>query len=1115
MFVHLHIHTEYSLLDGMCRIPQLIQQAKVMGMDSLAITDHGAMHGVIDFYLAAKEAGIKPIIGCEFYVAPSSRHNKTSSEKKPYHLVLLAKNSEGYHNLLQLTTRAHLEGFYYKPRVDRELLTQYNRGLIALSGCIQGEVARHIAEGRLSEAQDAALWYQNNFADYYLEMQRHPLIPELEHINEGILTLSKKLGIPVVATNDVHYINSEDAVAHDILLCIQTNTSLQDEKRMRMPGDSFYMKSPEEMAELFADLPQAIENTAVIAQKCNLELDFGRLHLPEINLPQDKNADEYLEEICWEGAARLYPQLPPEVKQRLEYELDVIHRTQFAPYFLIVADITSFVRKQGILYGVRGSAAASLVLYCLNITEIDPLEHNLVFERFLNLERREMPDIDLDFQDDRRDEVIVYMAQRYGKDHVAQIITFGTMGARAVVRDVGRALGMSYGSVDRVAKMLPAMPGTTLEGALEEVSEFRQIYQDDTSVRRLVGLAMKLEGIARHASTHAAGIVVSKEPLIHHVPLQRAGKGNDNGMVMTQFSMESIAKVGLLKMDILGLVNLTILAKTKEILSQTQELDIDLSHIPLDDEKVYRLLSSGETGGIFQLEGEGMRRYLKELHPTTFGDIAAMVALYRPGPKEHIPTFIRSKQGLEPVRYPHPALADILQETYGVIVYQDQVLRIVQAFAGYTLGEADIVRKAMGKKIASIMLREKDRFIEGAQREGFSQEIAERIFSFIEPFAGYAFNKAHSVSYAAIAYQTAYLKANYPVEYITAFLLAYHGQQGKIGAAVAECRRLGIPVLPPDVNQSTASFSIKAIDDENQHKHCGKGICFGLANIKNVGEAVVKPILDARSTGGKFRSVEDFCCRVDLTGINRKVMESLIKAGALDSLSVREALLCNMDRLISLSHQEQHRHESGQTAMFDLWGESTFPSPSFAPLTLNPEGAEITPGVSIAKDDRIAWEKELLGVYLSGYSLDVISPPPSCKKGRNGLRRTAMESGQGHNTHSGQSGDEEQGELHNQRRKYKKTKGESSSGHLTITLVQTTDAQRDVEQLHKVVSLIREYPGGDRVNLVVTTESGIVNMEIPDLSTRSCPELVERLRGVAPEGSVGVGECQDNGIREG
>ncbi len=947
MFTHLHVHTEYSLLDGMCRIPQLVAKAKEMGMESLAITDHGVMYGVIEFYQAAREAGIKPIIGCEIYIAPGGRLNRNPGEKYNYHLILLAKNQTGYQNLIQLTTRAHLEGFYYRPRVDKELLEQYREGLIALSACLSGEVQYLILKQRHDEARQAALWYQQTFGDFYLEIMRHP-VPEAEVVNNYLIQLGSELDIPLVATNDTHYINREDASAHDLLLCIGTNTTVHDEKRLKMPGDFLYLKSPQEMAELYQDIPEALENTGRIADKCNLDLEFGRLHLPEIGIPPGQTPDEYLAELCRQGLRRYYPDPTPEIEQRLEYELDVIKTTQFANYILVVWDIIAFTKKQNILFGVRGSAAASIVLHCLGITAVDPIEHGLVFERFLNIERKEMPDVDMDFQDDRRDEVIAYVSQKYGQDHVAQIITFGTLGARAALRDVGRALGMPYGDVDRVARLVPGMPNMTLARAMDENQELRNIYQGDEIVRNLVNSARRVEGISRHASTHAAGVVISQEPLTNYVPLQRSSRTESQEAVMAQFSMNDIARIGLLKMDFLGLANLTILGKARDIIKQNHGVDIDLYNLPMDDKKTFTLLSSGETAGVFQLEGGGMRRYIKELKPSTFSDISAMVALYRPGPMEHIPTFIDAKHGKKTIQYPHPALEYILKETYGVIVYQEQVLFIVQALAGYSLGQADIFRKAMGKKIAEVMKKEKRSFLAGARKKDFSTEVAESVFALIEPFSGYAFNKAHAVSYALIAYQTAYLKANYPAEYITAFLTIHAGELEKIAGAIAECRRLNIMVLPPDINRSRVEFSIE--DNDGQ-----PAIRYALGAIKNVGTGAIEPVITEREENGLFKSIEDLCRRCDLQAVNRRVMESLIKAGAMDSLGKRGTLLSSVERILSLAQREQKLRETGQSTMFDLFGDT-------APVPL-PE-LDLTPS-DVSDREKALWEKELMGVSFS------------------------------------------------------------------------------------------------------------------------------------------------------
>jgi DNA polymerase-3 subunit alpha len=1145
MFSHLHVHTQYSLLDGMGLIPQLVERAKEMGMESLAITDHGVMYGAIEFYLAAREEGIKPIIGCEVYLAPNGRSSRNAGDKSNYHLVLLAKNLTGYRNLIQLTTKAQLEGFYYRPRVDKELLERYHQGLIALSACIVGEVPSLILQGRLEEAKQAALWYKETFGDFYFEIQRHP-IPELEQLNQQLIPISQELEIPLVATNDVHYVNKEDASAHDLLLCIGTNSSIHDQKRIKMAGDFYYLKSPEEMAAAYQDIPEALENTEKIAEMCNLKLEFGRLHLPEIDIPEGKTADEFLADLCRQNLDKYYPDPSPEIKQRLDYELEVIKQTQFANYLLVVWDIISFAREKKILFGVRGSAAASIILRCLGITEVDPIENKLVFERFLNLERQEMPDIDLDFEDARRDEVIAYVSQKYGKDHVAQIITFGTLGARAALRDVGRALGMAYGDVDRVARLVPFRPGMTLERALEENNELKVIYAEDKIIRKLVDSAQKLEGTARHASTHAAGVVISKQPLTNYVPLQRASRGDGETTVMTQFSMEDIARIGLLKMDFLGLANLTILGRAKEIIAQSRGVDIDLHNIPMDDAKTFQLLSSGETVGVFQLEGAGMRRYIKELKPTTFGDIAAMIALYRPGPMEHIPTFIKAKHGLEPIHYPHPTLTSILEETYGVIVYQEQVLFIVQALAGYSLGQADIFRKAMGKKIAAVMQKEKRNFMSGAKEMGYSSQVAEEVFALIEPFAGYAFNKAHSFSYALIAYQTAYLKANYPAEYITAFLVTHSDQQDKVATAVAECRRLDIEVLPPDVNRSQVTFSIEPSQEGKD------AIRFGLNAIKNVGVAAVEPLVAERNKNGDYESIDDLCRRADLSNLNRRAMESLIKAGAFDSLGDRGNLLASVGRLQSLAQREQHLRETGQSTMFDLWGES-MPTPL---PSLELETAEAS------TKDRLDWERELMGVYLSEHPFAafaekiaaedtvlcgqveaelvgqtvrvagmVASVRQSFTRDRRPFASVILEDLDGRlevmawpDVYAGTRELWEEGSIvlvegkvrvrndqvqlscDNVRQYQLETAPEAlpeeekkpepptpPKSHLTISIKQTEDIDNDVACLNKLVDTLRIFPGEDEVNMCVVNGDRVVNLKLSNIYTGYCPELHQRL----------------------
>jgi DNA polymerase-3 subunit alpha len=922
-------------------------------MDSLAITDHGALYGAIDFYRAAKAAGIKPIIGCEIYVAPNSRHGKAQEDKTPYHLTVLAKDAGGYRNLVKLVSAAHLEGFYYKPRVDRELLERHREGLVVLSGCPSGEVPGLIAQGRMEDARSAAAWFAEVFPDYYLELMEHGGVDDLPAINKGLMELHRDLGIPVVATNDSHYIRQEDAYLQDILLCIHTNTNVQDEGRLKMTEDSYYLKSAQEMQALYPDVPEAITNTQAIAEMCNLELDFSQLHLYQYKLPDGVTADQHLAQACREGLERRIPDAGPEEEERLAYELDVVQQTSYADYFLVAWDIASFARDNNILLAVRGSAAGSLVLYCLGVTDVNPLSYRILFERFLNVERKQMPDIDMDFQDDRRQEIFEYVVSRYGREHVAQIITFGTLGARASIRDVGRALAIPYADVDQIARLVPARLHITLQEAMEESPELQEMYGADESIKRLLDTARSLEGTTRHSSTHAAGLVISNEPLDSYVPVQLPIKGDDQGITMTQYSMGPIEALGLLKLDILGLVNLTILAKGQETISKMRGVEIALRNIPLDDSETFALLSRGDTVGVFQLEGSGMTRYIKDLKPSSVSDVAAMIALYRPGPMEHIGTFIEAKHGLREPEYPHPALRDILQETYGVIVYQDQVLLIAQAFAGYTLGEADIVRRAMGKKIPGVMAQERERFIDGALKQGHSRELAEDVFALIEPFAGYAFGKAHSVSYGLISYWTAYLKAHYPEEYMVCLLNAYVGNSDKLANSVTECRRLKIPVQPPDVNTGEAEFSVQGLDGGRT------GIDFGLAAIKNVGPAAVRPIIEARQKEGAFTSIEHMCRVADMSGLNRKTLESLIRAGAFDSFGDRGAILESAGRIIAVAQSEASLRGSNQASMFDLFGQSV-PTP-LAHIDL--------PDVQTTDKEKQAWEKELLGVAFSGNNL--------------------------------------------------------------------------------------------------------------------------------------------------
>jgi DNA polymerase III subunit alpha len=962
VFAHLHTHTEYSLLDGMSRIPALMDRVLALGQNAIAITDHGGMYGVIEFYQEARKRGIKPILGVEAYVAPGSRHSRDSREKNAYfHLGLLARNAAGYRNLVALTSKAHLEGFYYKPRMDRELLAEYGKGLIALSGCPSGEVFKALLDDRIDDAKATLGFYQDVFDAVFLEIQDHPgcdaeLRRLLDTVNPRLIRLAKETGLELVATNDSHYTAPEDEEAHDILLCIGSNTTVQDTKRLKFEGGGYYLKSEEEMLRLFPDLPRAIHASGEVAAMCDIELEFGRVAMPAIDLPPGVSTDEHLRNLCYEGAKRRYGDLTDEVRQRLDYELEVIRVTGFAQYMLIVAEIVNEARRRRIPTGVRGSAAASIVLYTLGVTDIEPIGPKLIFERFLHAERKEMPDVDLDIADDRRDELIQWAADRWGRDRVAQIITFGTLGAKAAIRDVGRALGMGYGDVDRIARLVPTVLHMTIDRALAENNELRQLYESDAAARRVIDMAKRLEGVARHASTHAAGVIIAGQPLYDVAPLQKPSRADDNALPMVQFDMNVSAEVGLLKMDFLGLSNLTILGRAVDLIREYHGIELDRLTLPDDDAKTFDMLGKGETFGVFQLESSGMRRYIQELKPSSIAELAAMVALYRPGPMAHIPTFVAAKHGREPIRYPHQDLADILDETYGVIVYQDQVLFIMWKFAGYSMGEADKIRKAMSKKKPEVMAAEREKFVRGAQKQGYAEDDARAVFDLVEPFAGYAFPKAHAVCYGTISYQTAYLKANYPAEYMTAVLMLAEshpaGLAARVGAAVAECAKLGIEVLPPDVNHSGVNFRIESRPDGS------KAIRFGLAMIKNVGEGAVEELIAAREEGGRFSSLEDFCRRAGSKALNKRMVESLAKAGALDCFGhARGTIVSNLDRVHSLMQREQRLKDSGQSTMFDLFGDQVpVPMP----------GLELQE-VEVPRGEVLAWERELLGIYASDH----------------------------------------------------------------------------------------------------------------------------------------------------
>lgn len=946
-FVHLHVHTNYSLLDGACEIDRLARRLSELGMKSCAITDHGAMYGVIDFYKKMLAYGIKPIIGAEVYMAERIMQDKEPGvDDEQYHLVLLAKDIQGYKNLMKLVSLGFTEGFYYKPRIDMDILAKYSEGLIALSGCLAGRIPSLLLKGNFDEAKNIALQLNSIFGqdNFFIEVQDHGLLDQRRIIND-LIRLSQETGIPLVATNDVHYIQKEDALAQDVLMCIQTGKTLDEENRMKFESSEFYLKSPEEMASLFSYIPEALENTIRIAESCNVTLDFGTIHLPSFRVPEGLTEDEYLNRLCYKGARERYPEITGEIKQRLDYELETIKKMGYSSYFLIVWDFINFARQNGIMVGPgRGSAAGSLVAYCLYITNIDPLKYNLLFERFLNPERISMPDIDVDFCYERRQEVIDYVVRKYGQDRVAQIVTFGTMAARAAIRDVGRVMGYPYGEVDRIAKMVPAELGITIENALTLNPELKKLYEENERIRRLIDIAKDLEGFPRHASTHAAGVVISKDPIVEHVPLHKLGDSN----VTTQYTMTALEELGLLKMDFLGLRTLTVIRDAINIIRRTKNVEINLDKLPLDDKKVYEMLSQGNTAGVFQLESTGMRNLLKELRPETFQDVAAIIGLYRPGPlgSGAAEDFIKSKNGLKPIKYLHPKLEPILSETYGIILYQEQAMKIAQELAGFSLAQADILRKAMGKKQQDVMAAQRESFVNGCVKNGIDKVTAEKIFDEISYFAGYGFNKAHSAAYAVIAYQTAYLKAHFPVEYMAALLTSVIDNSDKVAHYINECRHLGIKVLPPDINESYESFTV--VSDK---------IRFGLTAVKNVGHNVARAIIMARKSEGKFTSFTDFVEKVS-GDLNKKALESLIKSGAFASIGAkRSQLLAIYEDTLTRIQKEQRQGMKNQISLFQIlddtasYGESLPDVPEFPSSEL------------------LAMEKDMLGIYLSGHPL--------------------------------------------------------------------------------------------------------------------------------------------------
>jgi len=961
-FVYLHCHSEFSLLDGANRLGPLIARAAEMAMPALALTDHGVMYGTADFYSKCKAAGVKPILGVEAYVAPRGRKQKEARlDSAAYHMVLLAKNNEGYRNLLKLTSIAALEGFYYKPRIDREILEKFCGGLIGTSACLGSEINEPLMKNDYNKARDAAAYYRDLFGaeNYYIELQNHNM-PEQIHCNELLLKIATELKLPVICSNDVHYLGSQDAAAHDILLCIGTSSNVNDTNRLKYPSNEFYLKSSEEMKRLFGTRAGAIENTLGIAERCDVQLEFDRCPMPTPGIPEEYTAHEYLTLLSNEGLNKRYSGNPSQkVIDRLTYELGIIETTGFSQYMLIVRDFAMFAQQRGIFFGVRGSAAGSLTSYLVDITDIDPVEYGLTFERFLNPERVQMPDVDMDFEDTRRAEVIDYVTRKYSPNQdnpeearVAQITTFGTLAARAVLNDAGKALGIGGGITERLSKLVPKVPlHMTIDKTMEAVPEFRAIYEKEPDAQRLVDTARRLEGISRHASVHAAGVIISHLPLVEYTPLTRSADGG----CVTQYMASTLEKIGLLKMDFLGLINLSILAQAVKNVEASTGTTLDVRNLPLDDPKTYELLGNGECVGVFQLESPPMRRYIQELQPSNVREVAAMVALYRPGPMAHIPRFVRCKHGQEKILYPHPWLEDLLKETYGVIVYQDQVMQIAQIIAGYTLGQADILRRAMGKKKHEEMALQRANFLKGASEKGVSEKVANHIFDEMEPFAGYAFNKAHAVCYAMVAYQTAYLKANHPVEYMAALLTCFMDKSDKLVTCMDECRRMNIPVLPPDVNASSADFAVE-----------GYAIRFGLAAIKNVGRSTVEGILQARRQDGSesYASLSDFVHRVtcsDTAAVSRSTIEALIQAGAFSSMpghQNRRALIQLLDSVLLSAGRAQKEKRSGQVG--GMFGDDDTACASVMPM---PDVSEYP------RDQILAFERELLGLYLSDHPL--------------------------------------------------------------------------------------------------------------------------------------------------
>ena len=949
-FAHLHVHTEYSLLDGASRIKELVRRTKELGMDAVAMTDHGVMYGAVRFYKEAKAQGVHPIIGCEVYLAPGMRQERTEVDgTRYYHLILLAENETGYRNLVELISLANTEGYYYKPRIDKELLRKYHEGIIALSACVAGEIPQAILRGNTQRAEELICEYVGIFGqdNFFLEIQDHGL-PEEKTVNRALRDMANRHGVGLVATNDVHYVNADDSEFHDILLCVQMGRTINDPDRMRFSGPDYYLKSEQEMAALFADYPGAIENTAKIAERCQVNFTFGELQLPFYPIPENfEKDDDYLRALCEERIPSRYPDVTNEIRTRLDYELGVIHGMGYASYFLIVWDFILYAREHGVAVGPgRGSAAGSIVAYLLGITNIDPLQYALLFERFLNPERVSMPDIDIDFDDINRGRVISYVKERYGEDHVAQIATFGTMGAKGAIRDVGRVLEMSFSEVSAITKLVPAELNITLDRALKESADFRRLYDEDESVRRVIDLARRIEGLPRNTSIHAAGVVIAKNPLASQVPVWVS-----EGTLVTEFDKDDVEALGLLKMDFLGLRTLSIIADTVTHIRVSHGIELDIDQIPLVDEKTSKMLCNGDTGAVFQMESAGMTNLVKDLQPKGFVDLIPTVALYRPGPlgSGMVTDFIDGLHGKKEVVYMHPLLEPILKETFGVVLYQEQVMQIVQVLAGFSLGQADILRRAMGKKKHDLLMAQKEIFLQGCDKNGIESGLANHIFDLLTHFADYGFNKSHSAAYALLAWQTAYLKAHYPVEFMAGVLTSIMDKTDKIPVYIQLCRQMGIKILPPDINSSAASFGIE-----------DGAIRFGLAAVRNVGENAIMSMERVRAEGGKFRSLVDFCARVDMRTINKRAIESLIKCGAFDSIGVeRNQLLAALDAAIQDAARRQRDLLSGQIGLF---GDDTMEEVQQIRIS-----DDVPPSTA---RERLTWEKEATGFYITGHPLD-------------------------------------------------------------------------------------------------------------------------------------------------